>query len=75
MIAWLEQEVREIEPDAFVWSDPGPLSMGASSRRGSLYCRGRMGVRGCSIARPAVFASPRVASRRDASPSAGRNLN
>jgi hypothetical protein len=25
MIARLEQEVREIEPDAFVWSDPGPV--------------------------------------------------
>src|SRR5215211_5699016 len=29
-----------------------------------LYCRGRMGVHECSTARPAVFASPRVASRR-----------
>lgn len=25
MIARLEHEVREIEPDAFVWSDPGPV--------------------------------------------------
>ena len=25
MIARLEQEVSEIEPDAFVWSDPGPV--------------------------------------------------
>jgi hypothetical protein len=27
MIARLEQVVREIEPDKFIWSDPGPVSL------------------------------------------------
>jgi hypothetical protein len=27
MIARLEQVVREIEPDRFIWSDPGPVSL------------------------------------------------